>query len=577
MLDPPVGRVNRLIHETRRWWAERWISRGAAPRDGGPSARPRGSAEWAPEGPADDVDDLVDVARPRRRARRRSGRSPGRGPRGPAPRGSRRPPAGRSSAGGCRRSTPPARSSARSPGPGPRSARASEGAGPCPSCSCGGSRSAAAGRGRGRTSVGMGGDGSCVGWIAAAGDGSATADPGGIRRRRSGHGRSVDRAVHSPRMDPLDQVPAGPDGLACAVCEGCVPAGVDPAPGLSRRARVSAGRLRCLPQHDARVRPRGRGRRGRRAARADWAAKRAGAERDPSAPTTCLDMHGLPSRLARRRRLPAEPAISRGRVDGDRSGVPGTRARWGPAAGGRPRPPPRRRTPPRRRPPPTLRHPQAATPASRGFAHASEAELARILDFYAGPLGVRADTFPILWNLDGDVVESFSPDFYLPRPRPVRRADDAQAEPRPQEEPQAAPPARAVPGHPDQALLRPRLPGADAQVRPARAGRRAERHARPGRPRARSRLRRPMLAEPAAATRDRVWTRTRRPAGGPDACRDRGSRVARPSAVPPTRRPTAAEARRRRRAGAAIEAEADERPAMRQRRRPPAPTSARSS
>ncbi|MEO6350156.1 MAG: hypothetical protein ABIP53_05855 [Candidatus Limnocylindrales bacterium] len=48
------------------------------------------------------------------------------------------------------------------------------------------------------------------------------------------------------------------------------------------------------------------------------------------------------------------------------------------------------------------------------FAHASEAELARILDYY----GVRWDyeprTFPILWNLDGKVVESFSPDFYLP-------------------------------------------------------------------------------------------------------------------------------------------------------------------
>lgn len=48
------------------------------------------------------------------------------------------------------------------------------------------------------------------------------------------------------------------------------------------------------------------------------------------------------------------------------------------------------------------------------FAHGSEAEMARILDFY----GVRWDyeprTFPILWNLDGDVVESFSPDFYLP-------------------------------------------------------------------------------------------------------------------------------------------------------------------
>ena len=34
--------------------------------------------------------------------------------------------------------------------------------------------------------------------------------------------------------------------------------------------------------------------------------------------------------------------------------------------------------------------------------------------FLRGPLGVRAHTFPILWNLEGDVVESFSPDFYLP-------------------------------------------------------------------------------------------------------------------------------------------------------------------
>ncbi|MEO7663623.1 MAG: hypothetical protein ABIV26_00735 [Candidatus Limnocylindrales bacterium] len=48
------------------------------------------------------------------------------------------------------------------------------------------------------------------------------------------------------------------------------------------------------------------------------------------------------------------------------------------------------------------------------FAHGSEAEMARILDFY----GVRWDyeprTFPILWNLEGDVIESFSPDFHLP-------------------------------------------------------------------------------------------------------------------------------------------------------------------
>ena len=48
------------------------------------------------------------------------------------------------------------------------------------------------------------------------------------------------------------------------------------------------------------------------------------------------------------------------------------------------------------------------------FAHASEAELARILDFYQVRWRYEPDTFPIGWNLDGEVVESFSPDFYLP-------------------------------------------------------------------------------------------------------------------------------------------------------------------
>ena len=48
------------------------------------------------------------------------------------------------------------------------------------------------------------------------------------------------------------------------------------------------------------------------------------------------------------------------------------------------------------------------------FAHASEAEMSRILDFYAMRWEYEPNTFPILWNLDGDVVESFSPDFYLP-------------------------------------------------------------------------------------------------------------------------------------------------------------------
>ncbi len=48
------------------------------------------------------------------------------------------------------------------------------------------------------------------------------------------------------------------------------------------------------------------------------------------------------------------------------------------------------------------------------FAHASEAEMARILDFYDVRWEYEPRTFPILWNLDGEVVESFSPDFYLP-------------------------------------------------------------------------------------------------------------------------------------------------------------------
>jgi len=40
--------------------------------------------------------------------------------------------------------------------------------------------------------------------------------------------------------------------------------------------------------------------------------------------------------------------------------------------------------------------------------------MARILDFYTVRWEYEPDTFPILWNMDGDVVESFSPDFYLP-------------------------------------------------------------------------------------------------------------------------------------------------------------------
>lgn len=48
------------------------------------------------------------------------------------------------------------------------------------------------------------------------------------------------------------------------------------------------------------------------------------------------------------------------------------------------------------------------------FAHASEAELAQLLDFYHIPWLYEPRTFAIAWNASGKPVEFFTPDFYLP-------------------------------------------------------------------------------------------------------------------------------------------------------------------
>ena len=48
------------------------------------------------------------------------------------------------------------------------------------------------------------------------------------------------------------------------------------------------------------------------------------------------------------------------------------------------------------------------------FAHDSEAELARVLDFYQVSWRYEPDAFPISWSPAGAVIESFAPDFYLP-------------------------------------------------------------------------------------------------------------------------------------------------------------------
>jgi hypothetical protein len=56
----------------------------------------------------------------------------------------------------------------------------------------------------------------------------------------------------------------------------------------------------------------------------------------------------------------------------------------------------------------------SVTDAGPAFAHVSEAEFARILDYYQVRWEYEPHTFPILWNLAGDLLESFSPDFFLP-------------------------------------------------------------------------------------------------------------------------------------------------------------------
>jgi hypothetical protein len=48
------------------------------------------------------------------------------------------------------------------------------------------------------------------------------------------------------------------------------------------------------------------------------------------------------------------------------------------------------------------------------FAHASEAELARLFDFYRVAWEYEPRSFAIVWNEHGRPVEFFTPDFYLP-------------------------------------------------------------------------------------------------------------------------------------------------------------------
>ncbi|NLV73482.1 MAG: hypothetical protein GXY52_02185 [Chloroflexi bacterium] len=47
------------------------------------------------------------------------------------------------------------------------------------------------------------------------------------------------------------------------------------------------------------------------------------------------------------------------------------------------------------------------------FSHPSEAEFAQVLDFFGVAWRYEPTTFPIYWDEQGNLLEAFSPDFYL--------------------------------------------------------------------------------------------------------------------------------------------------------------------
>jgi hypothetical protein len=48
------------------------------------------------------------------------------------------------------------------------------------------------------------------------------------------------------------------------------------------------------------------------------------------------------------------------------------------------------------------------------FAHASERQFARLLDFYEIAWDYEPTSFDIEWDREGNVLQRFTPDFYLP-------------------------------------------------------------------------------------------------------------------------------------------------------------------
>jgi hypothetical protein len=55
-----------------------------------------------------------------------------------------------------------------------------------------------------------------------------------------------------------------------------------------------------------------------------------------------------------------------------------------------------------------------ATSETARFAHASERQFARLLDFYEIAWDYEPTSFDIDWDREGNVLQRFTPDFYLP-------------------------------------------------------------------------------------------------------------------------------------------------------------------
>ena len=60
------------------------------------------------------------------------------------------------------------------------------------------------------------------------------------------------------------------------------------------------------------------------------------------------------------------------------------------------------------------RLPEALLSDTVGFAHASERQFARLLDFYQIEWRYEPTSFDLAWDREGNAIQRFTPDFYLP-------------------------------------------------------------------------------------------------------------------------------------------------------------------